>query len=48
MSFIFILILVIILIIFSYKFLIKKAKLDNFKKAGKEWEEIVEELSRRK
>ena len=48
MNFIFLVVTIIISTLFILNYLIYKQKRDSYNKAGKKWDEIVKELSKRK
>lgn len=48
MYFIFIILIILLLIIRIFSYLINRQKRNHFLKAGKKWDEIVEELKKRK
>jgi len=48
MNFIFVIVTLLIIAIFFFNYLTYRHKKDTYLKAGKKWEEIVNELSKRK
>ncbi len=48
MNLLFILLIAFILIIYLYNYLISRSKRSAYMKAGKDWDEIVKELRKRK
>ena len=48
MNLIVVLLFLLILLISTYKFIVKRSKQSAYIKAGKKWDEIVNELRRRK